>query len=133
MHIIFGQYALHWGLWCLLFDLLVCITDLLPNYYYITVQWKDLYAKFTAYFYRTKGSQTPEELGTSSLPSVLCAQTSFQYRGLREKEVSGQEEHHRIQPIKSVDCLLQSDVGGGTPDVQMGGTMAEKETTSHQH
>lgn len=107
------------------FDLLVCITDLLPNYYYVT--------KFTAYFYRTKGSQTPEELGTSSLPSVLCVQTSFQYRGLWEKEVSGQEEHHRIQPIKSVDCLLQSDVRGGTPDVQMGGTMAEKETTSHQH
>lgn len=113
---------------------LICLSALLTSSQTtITLQWKDLYAKFTAYFYRTKGSQTPEELGTSSLPSVLCVQTSFQYRGLREKEVSGQEEHHRIQPIKSVDCLLQSDVGGGTPDVQMGSTMAEKETTSHQH
>lgn len=103
------------------------------NYMYITLQWKDLYTMFTAYFYRTKGSQAPEELGISSLPSVLYVQTRLQYRGPGEKEVSGQEEHHWIQPIKSVECLLQSDVRGGTPDVQMGGTMAEKETTSHKH
>lgn len=52
MHIIFGQYALHWWLWWLLFHLLICITDLPHTTYtmYITLQWKDLYTKFTAYF-----------------------------------------------------------------------------------
>lgn len=114
----------------------ICLSALLTSpklhMYYFTIM-KGFVYKVYCIFYRTKGSQAPEEHGTSSLLSVLCVQTRLQYRGPGEKEVSCQKEHHRIQPIKSVDCLLQSNVRRGTPDVQMGGTMAEKEATSHQH
>lgn len=113
----------------------ICLSALLtsPNLHMYYFKMKGFVYKVYCIFYRTKGSQAPEEHGTSSLLSVLCVQTRPQYCGPREKEVSCQKEHHRIQPIKSVDCLLQSNVRGGTPDVQMGGTMAEKEATSHQH
>lgn len=133
MHIIFGQYALHWRLWWhfISFALSALQTSHKLHIYYFTM--KGFVYKVYCIFYRTKGSQAPEEHGTSSLLSVLCVQTRLQYRGPGEKEVSGQKEHHRIQPIKSVDCLLQSNVRRGTPDVKMGGTMAEKEATSHQH
>lgn len=113
----------------------ICLSALLTSpklhKYYLTME--GFVYKVYCIFYRTKGSQAPEEHGTSSLLSVLCVQTRLQYCGPGEKEVSGQKEHHRIQPIKSGDCLLQSNVRRGTPDVQMGGTMAEKEATSHQH
>lgn len=49
MHIIFGQYALHWRLWWLLFHLLISITDL-PQTTYVLLYNERICKLFTAYF-----------------------------------------------------------------------------------